>query len=61
MPPGMAEGAPFAPAGLFSLQDQLGVFEGYTEDEDFNWSLVSSRPLPDPHNAQHPDSPLTPT
>ena len=49
-------GSAFRAAGLFSLQDQLGVFEGYSEDEDFNWSLVSSRPLPDPHGAQHPDS-----
>ena len=42
--------------GPFSLQDQLGVFEGYSEDEDFNWSLVSSRPLLDPQNAYQPDS-----
>ena len=42
--------------GPFSLHDQLGVFEGYSEDEDFNWSLVSSRPLPDPQHAQQPDS-----
>ena len=49
-------GSAFRAAGLFSLQDQLGVFEGYSEDEDFNWSLVSSRPLPAPHDAQQPDS-----
>ena len=53
---GWRRGAPFALLACSPLQDQLGVFEGYSEDEDFNWSLVSSRPLPDPHGAQHPDS-----
>lgn len=41
-PPGVA---------AFSLRNQLGVFEGYSDDDDFSWSLISSRePQPDPQN-----------
>ena len=41
-PPGVA---------AFSLRNQLGVFEGYSDDDDFNWSLISSRePQLDPQN-----------
>lgn len=33
-----------SPAGVAvsSLRDQLGVFEGYSDNDDFNWSLISS-------------------
>lgn len=35
----------------FSLRNQLGVFEGYSDDDDFNWSLISSRePQLDPQD-----------
>lgn len=34
-------GSPPAVA-VSSLRDQLGVFEGYSDNDDFNWSLISS-------------------
>ncbi len=34
-------GSPAAVA-MSSLRDQLGVFEGYSDNDDFNWSLISS-------------------
>lgn len=48
------------PAGVAaaSLRDQLGVFEGYSDDDDFNWSLISSvRPQPRPENPGGSSSP----
>ena len=37
-----------------SLRDQLGVFEGYSDNDDFNWSLISSvRPQAHAESPEH--------
>ena len=37
-----------------SLRDQLGVFEGYSDNDDFNWSLISNvRPQAHAESPEH--------
>ena len=39
---------------MSSLRDQLGVFEGYSDNDDFNWSLISSvRPQAHAESPEH--------